>query len=179
MGLSRNVQSEWLARWMQLKTRGEIKRLGKEIDRDVVQRDFLQTYLRELGWDVQESDSGKLLLRRLLDRSQDARIRQNPIHINETFQCIFCHAHIPLPSQGIRDHCPHCLRGRHVDNVPGDRAAECRGQLNPTQLHLESGVVWISYSCENCEHVYRVRAHPEDCISDSLSIADLPQGPVG
>ena len=174
--MKQSVESELITRWMQLKTRGEIKRVGREIDRDDVQLQFLQNHLRQLGWDVEDSDSGKLLLRRLLDRGEQAQIRQNPIHINEMFQCIFCRAEIPLPSEGIRDHCPHCLRGRHVDKVPGDRAAECRGQLNPKQIYLESGVVWISYACERCEHHYRVRAHSEDRIPMSLSISDLPTG---
>ena len=175
MGLRQDLRSEWLSHWMGLKTRGEIKRSGKVIDGDSVQREFLVTHLMQTGCQMEENDSGKTLLRRLLNREEGAQVRQNPIHINEVFECIFCKAQIAKPTKGIRDHCPVCLRGRHVDIVPGDRAASCKGQLNPTRLHLEGGITWISYSCIRCEHTYRVRAHSEDQIPLSLSINDLPK----
>ena len=169
---------EWILEWQSVRSRGEIKRLGKRIDGNKEERDALMKVLHDRGQVVDESVSGKKMLRLLLNRSSEAQIRQNPIHLNESFDCIFCGYVVPLPTSGIRDHCPRCLRGRHVDNVPGDRAETCRGRLEPTAFGLEGGTVWISYSCTRCEHTFRVRAHPEDDLPTSLSVADLPQGPA-
>jgi len=166
---------EQLEEWRTLRTRGDIKRAGKSLDGDLELRTRLIAHLTEEGWDVDEYMTGKKLLRMLLDRSQDAQIRKNPIHLNETFACIFCNTEIPLPKSGIRDHCPHCLRSRHVDIVPGDRAATCRGRMEPTQFDLVGGVVWIEYHCSACPHTYRVRAHAEDRLPHSLSVGDLPK----
>lgn len=167
---------EWMTEWTAVRSRGEIKRLGKRIDDNPIERQALVDVLRTRGWTVDELDAGKKLLRMFLNRSEDAQVRQNPIHLNESFECIFCHEVIPLPMGGIRDHCPRCLRGRHVDNVPGDRAAGCRGRLDPTAFNLEGGSVWISYACSRCDHTFRVRSHVEDDLPTSLSIADLPRG---
>lgn len=166
---------EWLLQWQSLRTRGEIKRAGKAVDASLDQKKALLGYLQAQGHEVDATTSGKKLLRMLLDRSQDAQVRKNPIHLNETFECIYCHEQIALPIEGIRDHCPLCLRGRHVDIVPGDRAANCRARLEPTRFELVGGIVWIEYSCQACVHTYRVRAHSEDVIPHSLSIADLPK----
>ena len=168
---------EWKMEWTAVRSRGEIKRLGKRIDHNPIERQALVDILSVRGWSVSESDAGKKLLRMFLDRSKEAQIRQNPIHLNESFECIYCSETIPLPTVGIRDHCPRCLRGRHVDNVPGDRAAECRGRLDPISFNLEGGVVWISYACSQCAHTFRVRSHVEDDLPTSLSIADLPGRP--
>ncbi len=168
---------EWLVHWQSLRTRGEIKRAGKVLDTTPEQKEVLIGHLQSRGHAVEVSTPGKKLLRMLLDRSQDAQVRKNPIHLNETFECVYCHQQIALPTEGIRDHCPSCLRGRHVDIVPGDRAATCRARLEPTRFELVGGIVWIEYSCQACAHTYRVRAHSEDVIPHSLSIADLPTVP--
>lgn len=170
-----NTFKEQLEQWRTLRSRGDIKRAGKVLDADLALRTRLVEYLNDAGWDVTQGMTGKKLLRMLLDRSAQAQVRKNPIHLNETFACIFCNQEIPLPSSGIRDHCPHCLRSRHVDIVPGDRSAECRGRMEPTQFDLVGGVVWIEYQCSACPHTYRVRAHAEDRLPHSLSIGDLPK----
>ena len=166
-----------IVHWKTLRTRGEIKRVGKQLDEDSQLRHQLYVYLVDHGYELDEEIVGKKLLRLLLDRSEEAQVRKNPIHINESFTCIFCNSLVPLPTSGIRDHCPDCLRGRHVDIVPGDRAANCRGMLKPSAFSLEGDVVWIGYECTMCTHVFRVRAHPEDQLPHSLSVADLPQRP--
>ena len=169
---------EQLELWRALRSRGDIKRAGKMLDGNVELRTQLVEYLHSAGWDVDVGVAGKKLLRMLLDRSQEAQVRKNPIHLNETFDCIFCGKEIPLPISGIRDHCPHCLRSRHVDIVPGDRAANCRGRMDPIQFELIGGVVWIEYQCSDCPHTYRVRAHDEDQLPHSLSVGDLPKSSI-
>ena len=161
--------------WRSLRSRGDIKRAGKVVDGDGDLRSRLVEHLKKEGWDASDEMAGKKLLRMLLDRSQEAQVRKNPIHLNECFTCIFCGKVIPLPTSGIRDHCPHCLRSRHVDVVPGDRSANCRGRMEPIQFDLVGGVVWIEYRCTDCPHTYRVRAHDEDQLPHSLSVGDLPK----
>ena len=62
-----------------------------------------------------------------------------------------------------RDHCPHCLYSKHVDNMPGDREAECRGLLKPVQVELDSkkGYV-IIYKCEKCGAIRKNKAAVDD-----------------
>lgn len=177
------MNSEALQTWLEqchnlkhhnVKSRGAIKRLAKDIDQDPAKREKIVEILRLRQIDVDEDWNGKKLLRYFLDRSEEAQIRSNPIHRNEVFDCVFCHQSIPI-SKGIRDHCPYCLHGLHVDIVPGDRAAQCRAMLIPVAFELLSGIVWIEYACTKCSHQYRVRAHAEDQIPTSLHIADLPK----
>ena len=33
-----------------------------------------------------------------------------------------------------RNHCPNCLISLHLDNEPGDRAADCGGQMEPVAV---------------------------------------------
>ncbi|MDD5840828.1 MAG: RNHCP domain-containing protein, partial [Gemmiger formicilis] len=33
-----------------------------------------------------------------------------------------------------RNHCPNCLTSLHLDNEPGDRAADCGGQMEPVAV---------------------------------------------
>lgn len=169
---------EHLDSWRSLRSRGDIKRAGKIIDRNAELRIQLMEYLSDEGWNIRPDIAGKKLIRMFLDRAEDAQVRKNPIHLNETFACIFCGVEIPLPQGGIRDHCPHCLRSRHVDIVPGDRSAQCRGRMDPVQFDLIGGVVWIEYQCTDCTHIYRVRAHDEDRLPHSLSVGDLPKSSI-
>ena len=173
-----NTFKEQLEIWRALRSRGDIKRAGRSIDGNPDLRIRLTEYLSDEGWDIKGDVAGKRLLRMLLDRSKEAQVRKNPIHRNETFDCIFCGKEIPLPSGGIRDHCPHCLRSRHVDIVPGDRAANCRGRMEPIQFDMIGGIVWIEYRCTKCPHTYRVRAHKEDTLPYSLSVGDLPKSSI-
>ena len=108
-----------------------------------------------------------------MEREEAARERKNPIHRDEAFTCLCCGAEVGPGGAMVRDHCPRCLRGRHVDVVPGDRAAGCQGLLVPERLELRAGVVLIHHRCARCGHAFLVRAHPEDRIPPSLSVGDL------
>lgn len=65
---------------------------------------------------------------------------------------------------GYRNHCPVCLTSRHVDINPGDRAAECAGQMEVVDIALEHGDLVLTHRCSVCGHEKRNRAHPEDSI---------------
>ena len=164
---------EWISEWMKLKTRGEIKRVAKEIEQSSKRKKVLLEALQKNGVEVLPTWSSKKLLRLLLNRSEKSQIRTNPIHRNETFVCVHCSKEVPFFASKIRDHCPFCLRSLHVDITPGDRASDCGALLEPIAFFLEGGTVYIEYECSACQYQHRVRAHPTDNIPSSLSVEDI------
>lgn len=82
---------------------------------------------------------------------------------DEEFACENCGKKVSKLGYTSRDHCPHCLYSKHVDNMPGDREAECRGLLKPIQVELDSqkGYV-IKYRCEKCGAIKRNKAAADD-----------------
>lgn len=156
-----------------IRSRGEVKRLGARVDRDPALRGALVRRLAKTGVDS-ATLTGKQLVRRALDRSGAAQVRGNPIRVDESFTCVHCHDAVSPGGARVRDHCPRCLRSVHVDIVPGDRANSCGGVLDPVSFMLEAGEVTIHYRCRRCASPHRCRAHPEDAVPPSLSVADLP-----
>ena len=58
---------------------------------------------------------------------------------NTGFSCMKCGKEIlPLTNGSYRNHCPHCLSSRHVDNKPGDRSSQCKGLMKPIGLRFNS-----------------------------------------
>ncbi len=164
------------ARLASLHTRGDIKAFGEAADRDEELRAALIALATSRGLDVEPDVSGKRLVRAVLDRADDAQVRKNPIHRDEAFTCAHCGAAVPPGGAPVRDHCPTCLRGLHVDVVPGDRAATCGGVLDPVGFERRPEVV-INYRCRRCGHTFTVRAHPDDRVPPSLLPSDV-QGPA-
>lgn len=162
------------ARVAALRSRGEIKRCAEEVDRDPALRARLLDLAARRGLEPWPDIRGKQLLRLILNRADEAQVRKNPIHRDEAFACERCGYAVPEGGAMVRDHCPRCLAGKHVDEVPGDRAADCGGLLLPVALELRGGVVLIHHRCQRCEHRFLVRAHPDDRVPPSLSVADLP-----
>ena len=82
---------------------------------------------------------------------------------DEEFVCENCGKKVLKLGYTSRDHCPHCLYSKHVDNMPGDREAECRGLLKPVQVELDSkkGYV-IIYKCEKCGAIRKNKAAVDD-----------------
>ena len=54
----------------------------------------------------------------------------------DSFTCRVCGR--PVVSAGAgsghRNHCPNCLSSLHLDNEPGDRAADCGGIMDPVAV---------------------------------------------
>ena len=167
-------KEELRMKWRAVRSRGELKRAAQEIERSKPIRIFLEAELVEKGLAFDNNTPAKKLLRMFLNRSEQAQIRKNPIHRNEGFLCVHCHQEISKSRGKIRDHCPLCLRGLHLDKIPGDRAATCKGKMSPTGFTLDHGAVIIHYRCEQCTHSYQVQSHPDDRIPPSLAISDLP-----
>jgi DNA-directed RNA polymerase subunit RPC12/RpoP len=83
---------------------------------------------------------------------------------NTGFACAHCGADVkPLSNGSYRNHCPHCLWSRHVDETPGDRASACRGPMPPVGVEYRApkGFVLV-HRCERCRALRRNRAAPDD-----------------
>ena len=160
-----------------VRTRGDIKGFAEAVERDDPLRAELVAFVTARGVEVEPEMSVKRLVRAALGRSADAQVRKNPIHRDEAFTCAHCCAAVPPGGAPVRDHCPRCLRGLHVDVIPGDRAAGCGGVLDPVGFERRPEVV-IQYRCRRCIHTFQVRAHPDDKVPPSLDPRELP-GPQG
>ena len=90
---------------------------------------------------------------------------------NEGFVCEHCEANVrPLARGSSRNHCPQCLWSKHVDIVPGDRAACCGGLMAPVAIHQDARRKWmIVYRCVRCGTIRRNKAALDDPVqSDSF-----------
>ena len=145
-----------------LRTRGEIKAFGKQIDADPALYSMLKQLSEARFGEQKEGTPAKKMIRLLLDRSLSAQKRKNPIHRDAPFLCLNCGKDIEAGKGKIRDHCPFCLWGRHMDVVPGDRLSGCRGLMKPVSLENAGEDFWVHYECLSCSHTWRVRAHPDD-----------------
>ena len=155
-----------------VRSRGQVKALGRILDSDADARAAAEALAASQGHGAVDDLDGKRLVRLLLDRASSAQVRMNPIHRDESFTCVNCGEEVPAGGARVRDHCPYCLHGRHVDNVPGDRAADCGAVLEPRSFSVVGGQVTITYACRGCEHVFRVRAHADDQLPKGLRLSD-------
>lgn len=86
----------------------------------------------------------------------------------EPFTCIHCGKSVePLERGTYRNHCPFCLRSKHVDlHGPGDRESGCQGTMHPIALDQDSKKGWvIIFECETCHKQGRNKAAPDDDLS--------------
>lgn len=82
---------------------------------------------------------------------------------DEEFICEHCGKKVSKLGYTSRDHCPYCLYSKHLDNMPGDREAQCKGPLKPIQVELDSkkGYV-IIYKCEKCGAIKKNKSAEDD-----------------
>lgn len=95
----------------------------------------------------------------------------------EDFDCLHCGTRVH--STGYTNHCPHCLWSRHVDIAPGDRAAQCRGAMEPVAALHERGETVVLQRCVRCGHTWRNRAAPGDDRAVILALFGRPVPEVG
>ena len=71
---------------------------------------------------------------------------------NTAFVCENCGRPVPpLTNGSYRNHCPFCLCSKHVDEVPGDRASDCGGVMDPVAVLFRPGKGWqIVHRCRRC-----------------------------
>ena len=75
------------------------------------------------------------------------------------FICGHCGAAVEPLGFTSRNHCPFCLWSRHLDNLPGDRASECGGMMEPVFAEPDSKKGYIlHHRCTVCGALRRNRA---------------------
>ena len=91
----------------------------------------------------------------------------------EDFECEHC-GHLQRGT-GYTNHCERCLWSKHVDNNPGDRAATCRGLMQPVAVDTKKGGYRILQRClsEGCGHERWNKAQDGDDFDAILRISTL------
>lgn len=83
--------------------------------------------------------------------------------IDESFTCEKCGKTIEPLVYSARDHCPYCLFSKHVDILPGDRANECHGLLEPIKIEKFKNTYKIIYKCQKCHKTHKnIMANDDD-----------------
>ena len=75
------------------------------------------------------------------------------------FVCRNCGKEVEPLGKTSRNHCPFCLCSLHVDVMPGDRANDCGGIMEPIRVETDprKGYI-ILHRCRKCGAVGRNRA---------------------
>lgn len=95
----------------------------------------------------------------------------------DVFHCANCGKPISYSGAGSlhRNHCPHCLASLHLDNIPGDRAANCGGIMDAIGVWVRKNGEWaIIHRCRSCGHLSSNRTAADDNPAKLLSIALKP-----
>lgn len=87
----------------------------------------------------------------------------------EDFACAHCGT--AVQGNGFTNHCPSCLYSRHVDENPGDRAATCRGLMEPVSVEQTRGRYVVVHKCLACGAVKRNKAASDDSPSALVEVA--------
>ena len=94
-----------------------------------------------------------------------------------SFTCKNCDKLVPIDGCGTRNrnHCPKCLMSIHLDNIPGDRKANCGGIMEPISVWARENGEWaIIHRCRICGKISSNRIAADDNIVKLLSIAVKP-----
>jgi len=93
------------------------------------------------------------------------------------FNCIHCRRAVAGESYGTkhRNHCPHCLWSRHVDEEPGDRRCPCRSGMAPIGIDVRRDGEWaIIHRCAGCGVLRTNRVAGDDAELALLGLALRP-----
>jgi len=104
--------------------------------------------------------------------------RHRPRRPDAWFQCVHCRQPVGAEAFGTdhRNHCPSCLWSKHVDDRPGDRAAECDGAMEPIAVWVKPGGEWsIVHRCRRCAalHANRIAGDDNELVLTSLAVRPL------
>lgn len=173
-------QERAVALLAQARSRSDVVRLSSQLDDDDVLRRAVWEEGRRRGADLDESAlewPSKRLLRVARARAASARARRNPIRFDEGFTCGHCARPVPAHGRTARNHCPYCLRSRHVDVVPGDREADCGALMDPVGMELVKGVPTLHHRCRACGAERRVRVLRDGAVPDDwAAVVEVSSG---
>ena len=96
---------------------------------------------------------------------------------DEGFNCKACGKFITVRDCGTnnRNHCPHCLSSIHLDNIPGDRSADCGGIMEPISIYVRPDGEWaLIHRCKKCGELKINRIAADDNEYLLLSLACKP-----
>lgn len=96
---------------------------------------------------------------------------------NETFVCKVCGRAVVPDGAGSehRNHCPFCLSSQHLDIVPGDRASDCGGIMEPIAVWVRKNGEWaIIHRCKICGALSSNRIAADDNPMKLMSLAMRP-----
>ena len=95
----------------------------------------------------------------------------------EPFTCKVCGKTVVPTGAGTdhRNHCPYCLSSLHLDNEPGDRAADCGGVMEPIAVWVRRDGEWaLIHRCRICGALSSNRIAADDNPMKPMSIAMKP-----
>jgi hypothetical protein len=96
---------------------------------------------------------------------------------DESFTCRQCGRLVTPDGAGTqhRNHCPNCLASLHVDDAPGDRAADCGGVMEPVAVWVRGRDEWaVIHRCRRCGTLSSNRVAADDNPMKLMSIAMGP-----
>ena len=96
---------------------------------------------------------------------------------SDTFTCKYCGREVIPTGAGSahRNHCPNCLCSVHLDNEPGDRAADCGGLMEPIAVWVRKNGEWaVIHRCRICGALSSNRIAADDNPLKLTSLAVKP-----
>ena len=111
-----------------------------------------------------------------------AQTRTRRAEAGTWFNCTHCGQTVVPDGAGAahRNHCPWCLWSRHLDETPGDRAADCGGGMEPIAVWARPGGDWaIIHRCRSCGelHSNRIAGDDNELALVSLAVRAIGQPP--
>ena len=97
--------------------------------------------------------------------------------MNNCFSCKACGAEVPYDGGATenRNHCPKCLCSLHLDNIPGDRAADCGSVMDAVAVWVRKDGEWaLIHRCRRCGAFSSNRIAADDSPMKLMSIAVKP-----
>jgi hypothetical protein len=99
-----------------------------------------------------------------------------------SFRCRNCGLDVPTDVLGTRhrNHCPNCLWSRHVDRIPGDRAASCGAVMEPIAIAVRGDGEWVLiHRCSGCGalHGNRIAGDDNPLLLVRLAVRPLVDAP--
>ena len=111
------------------------------------------------------------------NRIQDSTNTNKTGSQSQGFTCASCGKYITYEGAGSmhRNHCPHCLSSLHLDNIPGDRAANCGGVMDAIGVWARKDGEWaLIHRCRKCGHLSSNRIAADDDPVKLLLVALKP-----